>query len=379
MLLFWRYFRGNPTDWICKLKRGTPSASGLGLSFYYTPDYTTVVSVPTGIVSTEFHFEERTADYQIVHVQGILTWRISKPEDASRLLDFSVDPQNRYLSEDPRKMQEKLQNLVAVLGRRVLKKSSLQEALTAADTLGDELRANFSNEEYVATVGVEIISVEILSIKPEPDVGRALEASTREEILKESDDATAKRRLAALENERTINDREVGNELAKEKAARAVSETREQHEKMEQSHQLSLASERQQAELEIRKREADAAQREQVDKARSEAERESVRIAGELELVVKEQDLAEGRLAVSLKEAEAEKAKLQVVYGALNQLSADQLESLALMGGSPGTTIAQAFRKLAEHANSIGHLNITPDLLRTLLDQPGSTASDDVL
>ena len=366
-MLFWRFYRGGPTDWICKLKKGRPVAQGLGLSFYYLEDFVTIVSVPSGVVSTDFHFEERTNDYQTVHVQGIVTWQVVQPEKVSKLLNFSVDRNNRHVSEDPVKLEEKLQNLVAVLGRRILKNSTLEEALKAADALGAALRNDFKAEEFLSSMGLEIHSVEILSIKPEPDVGRALEASTREQLLKQSDDATAQRRLAALENERLVDEREAGNQLAKEKAARSVADSREKHETLEQQHQLNLAQEKLHAELARRAKEVEALQKENINEANNEAERDLVRKKSALELMTKEQELAQGRLAVAQKDAEAEKVKADVWFSSLRSLSAEQLESLSSMGSDPATAIAKAFQKIADRAGDIGQLNISPDLLQSLL------------
>jgi hypothetical protein len=47
------------------------------------------------------------------------------------------------------------------------------------------------------------------------------------------------------------------------------------------------------------------------------------------------------------------------------------LSALQAGGGDPATMIAVAFRELAENAQRIGELNISPDLLRSLI--PSST------
>jgi hypothetical protein len=373
-MLIWRFFHGGPTNWVCKITNGSIRKQGLGISFYYLPDRTTVVSVPTGVVNTDFHFEERSSDYQTVHVQGILTWRIVQPEKAAQLLNFSVNAAGQHLSEDPQKLEEKLQNLVAVLGRRTLKALRLEEALKAADTLGDALRAAFKEEPYLQSLGIEAISVELLAIKPEPEVGRALESATRELLLKQSDDATAQRRLSALENERVLNEREAGNELAKEKAARAVAETRENHARLEQQHAIQMAEQKQQADLARRAREVETVQTEKLGETRTEASRNQIAMQGALELAGQEKQLAEARLEVARKDAEAEKARTEVLFGALKSLSAEQLQSLALMGAQPGASIANAFQRLAERAGTIGQLNISPDLLQSLLQQPQPSA-----
>jgi hypothetical protein len=63
-----------------------------------------------------------------------------------------------------------------------------------------------------------------------------------------------------------------------------------------------------------------------------------------------------------------------VLFGALKSLSAEQLQSLALMGAQPGASIANALQRLAERAGTIGQLNISPDLLQSLLQQPQPSA-----
>ncbi|MDX2108770.1 MAG: SPFH domain-containing protein [Verrucomicrobiota bacterium] len=405
-MLFWSHFRSGPTDWACKLKKGEIRQQGLGISFYYMPEFVTVLRVPTGITSTDFSFTERTSDYQIVHVQGVLTWKINQPEKAARMLDFSVDVRGNPLSEDPRKLEEKCQHLVAVLGRNVLKELPLEESLKAAEQLGRQIAEGLRTESYITSVGMEILSLDILAVKPEPEVARALESAKREALLKQQDDATAQRRLSALENERIINDREAGNELSKEKASRTVSATREEHKKLEQLHEQSLAQQKLESDILRNTKEAESRQkliitdaRVTVEKqqiltstemqfqrevaeqkrsmlladAKATADREQVLMSSQLELAEESKKLADARLEVAHKEAEAEKARVAVVFDALRSLTSDQLQSLSLMGAQPGVTIATAFQKLAERAHTIGHLNITPDLLNSIIQSDRNT------
>jgi hypothetical protein len=43
------------------------------------------------------------------------------------------------------------------------------------------------------------------------------------------------------------------------------------------------------------------------------------------------------------------------------------LQALAEVGMNPGQLVALAFKALAENADKIGHLNVSPELLRELL------------
>ncbi len=45
------------------------------------------------------------------------------------------------------------------------------------------------------------------------------------------------------------------------------------------------------------------------------------------------------------------------------------LQALSCVGMDSGQLVALAFRELAEGADKIGQLNVSPDLLRELLDQ----------
>ena len=54
-----------------------------------------------------------------------------------------------------------------------------------------------------------MISVSILSVLAQADTRKALEAATREEILKQQDDAIYKRRNAAIEQERIVRENEL--------------------------------------------------------------------------------------------------------------------------------------------------------------------------
>jgi hypothetical protein len=54
---------------------------------------------------------------------------------------------------------------------------------------------------------------------------------------------------------------------------------------------------------------------------------------------------------------------------ALAGVDARTLQTLANMGMRPEQLVAAAFQELAERADKIGQLNISPDLLRELLGE----------
>ena len=68
-------------------------------------------------------------------------------------------------------------------------------------------------------------------------------------------------------------------------------------------------------------------------------------------------------------EAEAKAYAISVMMEAFQKADPTTIQSLATVGMEPDTLIALAFQGLAEKADKIGQLNISPDLLRELLDQ----------
>ncbi len=78
----------------------------------------------------------------------------------------------------------------------------------------------------VEALGLEILGLAILAIRPNADTARALEARAREEILKEADDAIYARRNASVEQERIIKENELSTEIAIENKKREIREAK---------------------------------------------------------------------------------------------------------------------------------------------------------
>ena len=66
-------------------------------------------------------------------------------------------------------------------------------------------------------------------------------------------------------------------------------------------------------------------------------------------------------------EADAQAYALSVVMQALSQTDPKTIEALASVGMEPGKLVALAFKGIAEGAEKIGQLNVSPELLRQLL------------
>jgi regulator of protease activity HflC (stomatin/prohibitin superfamily) len=197
-----QFIKVEPTDYILQYKLGKVVREGAGLAFFCFAPTTSLVRIPTGSVDVPFIFKEVTTDFQEVTVQGQLTYRIAEPKKLSQLMNFTLAPNGKeYASEDPKKLPQRLINHAQVLTRASLKSLSLRDALGQSDALVASLRKGLQSAEATASLGIEVLGLAILAIKPTPETSRALEAEAREQILREADGAVYARRNAAVEQE----------------------------------------------------------------------------------------------------------------------------------------------------------------------------------
>ena len=215
------YFKGQPTEYVMRFSGGRVRAQGKGLSFYYLVRTTGIVIVPTQVKDAGFVFNESTNSFQTVTVQGSLTYRIVEPARASTLVDFSVDPRRRtYLSTDPESLNGRIVNVVQGEVRAQVQGRSLEATLREAQALAGTVLERVRTNEILTGMGIEVLTLSILSASPTKEVARALEAEYRESLLGKADEATFARRSAAVEEERKIKERELQTDttLAEQRA-----------------------------------------------------------------------------------------------------------------------------------------------------------------
>ena len=91
-------------------------------------------------------------------------------------------------------------------------------------------------------------------------------------------------------------------------------------------------------------------------------------MAAAISLEQQREQLIEKRVANTKQEADGKAYALNAMVTPLRDLNWRTLMALSAGQTDPKLAIAMAFRDLAESAEKIGTLNITPDLLETLLD-----------
>lgn len=342
-----RFIKVEPTDFVLQYKKGTVVREGAGLSFFYFGPSTSLVRVPVGSIDVPFIFEEVTADFQEVTIQGQLTFRISDPKRLSKLMNFTLAANGReYASDDPKKLPQRLINHAQVLTRASLKSLRLREALGRSDVLVASLRKGLQTAETIEALGIEVLGFSILAIKPTPETSRALEAEAREQILRKADEAIYARRNASVEQERAIKENELNTEIAVENKKRQIKEA-----------QMDAEKSVQQKKREIREAE----------------------MATKISIEEKNKELVTLSTENARAEADTKAYAVAAIMNALSETDPKILQALTTASMQSGQLVALAFKELAESAEKIGQLNVTPDLLRELLDgdKPESDGTTD--
>ena len=323
-MLALRYMKAAPTTYVLEYKNGRVRREGAGLSFFYYAPTTTLVTVPLESADVPFAFQDTTADFQAVALQGQLTYRVADPQKLASLLDFSISPLGLYHSEDYRKLPDRLVHTLQTLMRAETQKLSLREALTKGGPLTAAVFAALKASDAVAQLGVEILNLSLLSIRPTPEMAKALEAEAREALQRRSDEAIYERRNNAVEQERRVKESEFNTEIAVEEKRRQIRETQ---------------------------------------------------MAADIAIEQQRAALMEKRIENDRKEADSRAYALEATLKPMRDMDWRTMMTLSPQSGDPKMMIALAFQEMASNAQKIGELNISPDLLRSLVASASSTTA----
>ena len=350
------YVKFLPNDFVLRYRNGKLIESGAGLSFHCFDRNTSVALIPVSAMDADFIFEEKTADYQSVSVQGQLTYRITDYKRIASLMNFSVNLHTKAYFDNPStKIAKRLLNLVDVLIRRQVGAMELTKAVRADRNLAVQVFEELRQDGEVTTMGIEILGLSILKIGANSETQRALEAHTREEILTGSDDALYERRNASIEQERKVKENELSTEISVEEKKKKIRETEVATKRMLLEKENELARIKTQSE----------AERERI-KVESDIELQRRMTDAKIELEKKKKELMDLMLENAKKDADADAYRVRVIMDAYRSLGSDVIIALAAMNMDPSKMIASAFEKLAAGSEKIGTLNITPDLLESL-------------
>ena len=304
-----RHLRSEPTYHVLRYRRGDLRRDGAGLAFWFRPIDTAVAEVPIDDRELPFLFRVRSADFQELAVQGVVTFRVAEPAALARRVDFTLDLDSGRWAQAP---LEQVAGLLSQLAQQFvvdeLGKLDVRTILHAGVApIRQRIERGLRAEPALQELGIALVAVRVADVAPSAEVEKALRQPTREAIQQRADEATFQRRAQAVEKERAIAENELANRI------------------------------------ELARREEELVERTGAnDRLRASEQAATQRIA-----------------------AEAQAAEIETVEGARLQVERERAEIQAAL--PPDVLRALALQELASSLAHVDHLTVTPDLLQPLL------------
>ena len=324
------HFLGSPTGYVVHLQKGAIRHQGVGQAFWFRPASSVLSEVPVDDQELPTLFHAITRDHQDVSVQANVTYRFVDPVSVASRLDFGLQQAGPATAGGKEQVATIIGQLCQSHAIDHIATTTLAQSLEhGVSELRNLLTDALRTDTRLLSTGIEILGVQVLAVRPESEVERALQTPVREQLQAEADRAVYERRAVAVERERTISENEMASQI--ELAAR---------------REHLVAQEGANA-----RREAEEQAAAGLIQANAEAERQGIGAVAEANQV---------RLVGEA--AAAREAAVMEVYRGMDQ----------------ATLLALAFREAAGSLPNIGNLTVTPDLLSGalagLFREPGAAA-----
>jgi regulator of protease activity HflC (stomatin/prohibitin superfamily) len=308
---FLAQLRSDASSHVIRYRNGRIRQSGRGLVFWFRPETASIAELPMDDRETSLFVKGRSQDFQQISVQGMLSWHVIDPELLASRVDFSIGlGTGRPAGQPIERIETRFAGLVSQAAMQYLAEAPVRALLDAGiEPLRQRLEAALTGAESLAEIGIALVAVRLTGIAPSSELERALQTPTFEALQQKADEAMFERRALAVEKERAIAE----NELA--------------------------------TKIELARREKQLIE-EESGNARNRAT-----------------GLAEAQQI----EAEAEAGRIRTIESA--KAEAEQAHIAIYRDMPPAVLAGLAARELAGKLETIEHLNVTPDLLASLMGE----------
>ncbi len=330
-----KHIKFDSMTYVLHYGNGRIKKEGRGLSFFYFVPNSSIVAIPLGSNDLPFIYNETTKDYQTVAIQGQISYKISNPKALADVLDFTVKSDGRYKKNDLDKLNQRIINEAQTATSMFMHETSLKQSIRSGKSIEEKIFKGLQSSEAVGLLGIEILGVNVLSVSATPEMTRALETETREHLQQEADEAIYERRNFAVEQERKIKESELNTEIAVEEKQKQIAE---------------------------KKMESDVLDAENDKRLRE------MKLEADILVENKRKELVEQKAQNDRKEADTSGYVVETTLKPYREIDWKILTALN-NNPDPRFNISLAFRELAENAGKIGNLNISPELLDSILSK----------
>jgi regulator of protease activity HflC (stomatin/prohibitin superfamily) len=329
-----KHIKFDSMTYVMHFKNGKVAREGRGLSFFYFVPNSSIVAIPMGSNDLPFIFNESTNDYQTITIQGQISYKISNPKTLADILDFTVNDNGQYKKNDIEKLNQRIINIAQTATSSFIHGIKLKDSIRSAKAIEERILEGLKSSQAIGMLGIEILGANILAITATSEMSRALETETREKLQQEADQAIYERRNFAVEQERKIKESELNTEIAVEEKQKQIAEK-----------QMETKIQNADNERKLREMQVDA----------------DISVENQRKLLI-DQKTNNDR-----KEAEAQGYVIETTLKPYKDIDWKTLTALN-NNPDPKFNISLAFRQLAENAGKIGNLNISPELLDSILN-----------
>lgn len=308
---FLAQLRADASNHVIRYRKGKIRQSGRGLVFWFRPETASIAELPMDDREMALFVKGRSQDFQSVAVQGTLTWHVADPELLASRVDFSIGlVTGAYQSEPIQRIETRLSGLVNQAALQYLAQAPVRALLDAGpEPLRHALEAALASDPALGDIGLSVVAIRLTNLAPSSELERALQTPTFEALQQKADEATFERRALAVDKERAIAENELANKI----------------------------------EL---------------------ARREKLLISEEAENA---RNRATGVAEAQLVESGAEAERIRTVEGAKAEAERDRIAIYRDL--PPAVLLGLAARELAGKLDTIEHLNVTPDLLASIVGE----------
>lgn len=303
--------RSEASNHVIRYRNGRPRQNGRGLVFWFVPQTASIAEIPMDDREMTLFVKGRSQDFQTVSVQGTIGWHVVDPERLAERIDFSIGLGTGKLQGEPvEKIEARVTGIANQAVLQHLAQGPVRALLDAGpEPLREKVALVLAADPALAEIGIAVVSVRLTNLAPSSELERALQTPTFEALQQKADEATFERRALAVEKERAIAENELvtRTELARQE-------------------KLLIS--------------------EEAENARNRAT--GIAEAGQVE-------------------AAAEADRIRTIEGA--KADGERQRIAVYRDLPPAILLGLAAQELAGKLKTIDHVNVTPDLLATVLGE----------
>lgn len=211
------HYRAEPSTFGRLSVNGHVKREGRGIAGYFLTWRTSIEAVPVTALNQPFVFGEITKDNQELTLQGGFVYKVEDPCKLLGTYDFSIDPETKeYMGDGITKLPDHVLQLVRAETRGLVQDGELEKLLSEGESLSREVNGRIQECKDIASLGVHVELLYFSSLKPKPEIAKALEAGYREALLQKADSAIYARRAEAVAQERVIKENEIATDIRME-------------------------------------------------------------------------------------------------------------------------------------------------------------------